>query len=326
MKPPRFWSNSPRRPGLAAIALTPLSWIYAMMGRIRRARATPLRPRAPVICVGNIVAGGAGKTPTALAIAERAKARGRTPHFLSRGYGGKIKGPHPVDPGKDASEEVGDEPLLLAAHHPTWVGKDRKATAAAAVQAGADLLIMDDGFQNPDIEQDLAFVVIDAAFGHGNGRVIPAGPLREPIMSAFGRADAAILIGDGNPFVPRGVPVLRARLTPRFTGMSFAGLRVVAFAGIGRPEKFFDTLLAMGAQVVDAVPFPDHHKFSSAILTRLEQRAYANDATLVTTEKDAVRLPAWFRGRAVTVPVTLGFEDPEELDLMLDTLLRPTRR
>ena len=323
MQPPEFWS---RKPGLIAYALQPLGALYALGGRLRRARTRAHRAPVPVICVGNIVAGGAGKTPTALAIAERVAARDRVPHFLTRGYGGRIRGPHRVDPTRDSYKDVGDEPLLLAAHHPTWVGRDRVASARAAIAAGADLLIMDDGLQNPQLEQDLAFVVIDGAYGHGNGMVMPAGPLREPVMSAFARADAAVVIGDGAPFVPKGVPVLRARMSPKATGMSFSGARVAAFAGIGRPQKFFDMLRQMGAVVVDAVPFPDHYQYSSAILARLEQRAFNQTATLVTTEKDAVRFPAWFRGKAVTVPVSLGFSDPEELDQMLDDLLRIRRR
>ncbi len=329
MRAPGFWSNPPERPGLLARLLWPAGAIYAAVGARRLAGAAPHRPRAPVVCVGNLVAGGAGKTPTVLAICQRLAAHGFDAHVLTRGYGGRLTGPHRVDPQRDKPEDVGDEALLLAQQRPTWVGKDREASAIAACFDGAEVLVMDDGFQNPSLVKDLSFLVIDAGFGHGNGRVIPAGPLREPLARGFARADAAVMSGapppDRNPpWTPPGLPVLRARLAPTETGLSLAGERVVAFAGIGRPEKFFQTLRDMGADIVSATPFPDHHRYSSAILARLELRAQAENALLVTTEKDAVRFPPWFRGRAVPVPVALGFEDPPALDAVLERLFERT--
>ncbi|MEO1329080.1 MAG: tetraacyldisaccharide 4'-kinase [Pseudomonadota bacterium] len=325
MRAPKFWSNPPSRPGLAARLLWPASLVYAAAGAARLRGGRPHRPRAPVICVGNLVAGGAGKTPTVLALCARLAAHGLDAHVLTRGYGGKVRGPHRVDPERDTAEEVGDEALLLAQRRPTWVGADREASAIAAVLDGAEILVMDDGFQNPSIVKDLSFLVVDAGVGHGNGRVIPAGPLREPLRAGFARASAAVLIGDpaddADPiWFPAGLPVLKARLSPLESGIRLSGERVVAFAGIGRPRKFFDTLRSMGAEIVSATAFPDHHRYSTAILQRLEMKAHAEDAMLVTTEKDAVRFPAWFRGRAIPIPVMLGFEDPLAVDALLDRL------
>ncbi|MEO1274727.1 MAG: tetraacyldisaccharide 4'-kinase [Pseudomonadota bacterium] len=322
MQQPKFWGTAP---GLTATLLGPAAALYGLGGRVRHALVNPTKADVPVICIGNLIAGGAGKTPLALAVAARLVARGIAPHFLSRGYRGSIRETHRVDPTRDTAAEVGDEPLLLAAQYPTWTGRDRAASAAAAVAAGAEALVMDDGFQNPSLVKDLSLIAIDAGFGHGNGRVIPAGPLREPLMRGFERADAAVLIGEPAPatawpFVPEGIPLLQARITPRFTGLSLTGAPVLAFAGIGRPEKFFETLRRMGARLVDTQAFPDHHTYSMVILARLEARAHSQGAMLVTTEKDAVRLPRSFQGRAIAVPVSLGFEDPDALDTLLDTL------
>ncbi len=330
MRPPEFWSDPPEAPSLSARLLSPLGAVYAAAGRLRRAFARPHRSEAPVICVGNLVAGGAGKTPTALAIAERLAAMGVGAHILSRGYGGSARGPHRVDPERDRAADVGDEPLLMARRFPVWVGADRAATARTAEAAGADALVMDDGFQNPGLIKDLSILVIDAEFGHGNGRVMPAGPLREPLEEGFRRAQAAVMIGMPEagrwPWTPRRFPVFRARLSPVWEGRSLSGQRVFAFAGIGRPEKFFVTLREAGAELAGAQPFPDHHAYSDAMLSRLEARAREADATLITTEKDAVRLPERFRARVAVLPVTLGFADPDAIDDLLEPIARRARR
>lgn len=332
MPPPEFWSDPSDRPGVAAYALWPLSVLYALGGRLRRWGVRPMRPPVPVICVGNLVAGGAGKTPTVRALCERLKLRGIKPHILSRGYGGRVTGPHRVDLRQDTAEDVGDEPLLLALDAPVWVGGDRRSTARAAVRAGADVLLMDDGFQNPSLEKDLSFVVIDAGVGHGNGFVMPAGPLREPVRAGFARADCAILIGPRAadrppPWTPPDAPVLRARLAPETGSHAFDGRRVVAFAGIGRPGKFFETLRDIGADLLETHAFPDHYMYASPLLTRLDRRARELNALLVTTEKDATRLPAAYRDRVVALPVRLGFSDPALVDALLDqALARATAR
>lgn len=326
MRPPKFWDRPPHRAGWAATALTPISFIVSAVARLRQRRTTPMKVSVPVVCVGNLVVGGAGKTPTVRAICERLSMRGLTPHILSRGYGGRLKGPHQVDPERDSAQDVGDEPLMLAQDAPVWIGADRRITAEAAIEAGADALVMDDGFQNPQLEKDLSILVIDAAVGHGNGRVIPAGPLREPLSIGFDRADCTVVIGkpaDGRayPTVPKSVPKLQAHLRPTFPEGTLAGRPVLAFAGIGRPSKFFDTLGGMGAQIVERVAFDDHHEYAPAILARLDRRAKQLGASLATTEKDAMRLPPRFRHRVIVVPVRLGFANFALLDALLDQMI-----
>ena len=321
---PAFWS-----PGHTVLPtlLSPLAALYGMAGTARRAFANPARPPVPVVCVGNITAGGAGKTPTAIAIAGHLRAKGRKPHILTRGYGGRVRGPLRVDPDHGASE-VGDEAILLARTAPTWVAADRAAGAAHAVEAGADVLVMDDGFQNPSLAKNLSFLVVDGGFGLGNGRLIPAGPLRERPRDALARTTAVVYIVDpggeapGSP--PPGlerVPVFPARLEPTLDAATLADRPVVAFAGIGRPAKFFNTLRDLGAEVVDAHAFPDHHAYAPDELMRLIDDAVARDATVVTTEKDAVRLPHEARGMVEVLRVALVFDDDRALDTMLSPIL-----
>jgi len=324
MRAPAFWSNPPEAPGVLARLLSPFGCLYALATARRIANATPWRAPVPVICIGNITAGGTGKTPTALAIAERLIARGIALHFVTRGHGGREEGPHRVDIHRDDAGRVGDEPLLLAAIAPTWVAKDRAAGAKAAVEAGAEAIILDDGHQNPGVAKDLSIVVVDVGAGFGNGYCIPAGPLREPIETGLARASAVALIGEGEvatPGLPAGAPALRARLQPRATGLSLEGAKVIAFAGIGRPEKFFETVRSLGAEIVNQVAFPDHAAFAPQMLKRLEADAALKGALLVTTEKDAARMPAWFRGKAATVPVVMAFEDESALEELLDRIV-----
>ena len=311
MKAPRFWSNPPERPGWQARLLAPATWLWRL-GAWRRGRGVvPYRAPVPVVCIGNLTAGGAGKTPMVAALLERLLADGRKPHVVSRGHGGGLEGPHRVDPERDRHGDVGDEPLLLAAFAPVWVARERAAGVAAAAEAGAELILMDDGFQNPTVVQDRAILMVDAGPGFGNGCLIPAGPLREPVAAGVARADVVVLVGSE---AERKAAIARwpglanaaaARLVPRETGLSLAGEKVLAFAGIGRPGKFFTTLKALGAEIVEAVPFADHCDYPPAVLRRLQRRALAEGAMLVTTEKDAVRLPAGFRREVVVVQVHL---------------------
>lgn len=325
MRPPEFWraDASGRDAALALRALlTPLSWIYAGVTANRMRTTAPRHVGVPVICVGNLTVGGAGKTPVTRAI--RAKL-GPSAHALSRGYGGRVTGPLRVTPDMDA-REVGDEPLLHARDGDAWIARDRIAGAQAAVQAGAHAIIMDDGFQNPALAKDLSILVFDPAYGVGNGQVLPAGPLREPLQAGLARADAIVLLHNVDEEEPmerdwlagfKG-PVLSARIAP--TKPPPPG-PLIAFAGLARPEKFFDTLEAGGGEIAEALPFADHHVYTDEDLALLARYAEEHAATLITTEKDAARLTPDWRARVAVLPVIARFDD----EAALDALLAPIR-
>jgi len=273
MQPPAFWF----RPwSVMAVLLAPLGLVYAAATARRVAQPARFAPGVPVICVGNINIGGTGKTPTVIALVQMLQAMGVQPHVLSRGYGGRLTGPVQVNERQHSATDVGDEPLLMAAFAPVWVGRDRAATAQVAQAAGAKVLILDDGFQDPALRKDLSLVVVDAALAFGNGRVLPAGPLREPVAAGLARADMILAIGEAGQVAAfrKGtdypVPVLGAALKPLAMGLSWQGQRVLAFAGIGRPEKFFATLRAEGAVLLRAEALSDHQPLSDALMTRLE--------------------------------------------------------
>ncbi len=321
MRAPGFWSNPPAAPGWQARLLAPLALLWTAATRRRLAAGPRIRPGPPVICVGNLTAGGAGKTPTVAALVTLLAGRGVDAHVVSRGYGGRLEGPLRVDPRQHGATEVGDEPLLLAAFAPTWIGRDRAAAARAAAAAGAQAIVLDDGFQNPSLAEDLAIVVVDAAYGFGNGRVIPAGPLREPVEDGLARAGLALLVGAPEarariraawPSAP-WPPVAEGCIAPLPTGMDWRGLRAFAFAGIGRPEKFFATLRGLGAEVVAERGFPDHAVYHPRLLARLAHDARVAGAQLVTTEKDAVRLPPDLRRQVLVLPVRLELADEAPL-------------
>ena len=323
MKAPEFW----RHDGALARLLAPAAWAYRIGADLNRRRVTPARADAPVICIGNLVAGGAGKTPTALAIAGILRRRGRQPHFLTRGYGGRLAGPVRVDPARHPVTDVGDEALLLAARAPTWLAHDRVAGAKAAIADGAEIIVMDDGFQNPSLIKDLSILVIDAGYGLGNTRLLPAGPLREPAARGFGRANAIILIETAGaldraplPALPKHLPVLPARLIPDEDAMRLAGRRVFAFAGIGRPEKFFQTVRSVGADLVGQRSFRDHHVYDPQEIMRMVEDADAVDAIPVTTAKDHVRLPVEAQPMVEILNVHLEFAAPATVAELLDSV------
>jgi tetraacyldisaccharide 4'-kinase len=300
--------------------LQPVAWLYGKAAFARRRWTTPWRAPVPVLCVGNFVVGGAGKTPVALSLARRLRECGRRLHILSRGYGGQLAGPVLVDRARHSADDVGDEPLLLAEVASCWVARDRVAGAKAAIAAGAELLLLDDGFQNPTLAKDLSLVVVDGGYGVGNGRVLPAGPLRERLAAGLARASAIVLMGDdmtGVAAIIAGKPLLRARLVPENPG-EVAGRTVVAFAGIGRPEKFFATLEDAGARLVGTHPFPDHHHYREDELAGPLGEAARAGAMLVTTTKDWVRLPPALRTQIRALSVSVVWDDLAALDALLD--------
>jgi tetraacyldisaccharide 4'-kinase len=319
MREPAFWW---REAGLAAGLLAPLAALYGAVAAIRLGQRGA-RAAVPVICIGNPTVGGAGKTPLTLAVARLLAAAGAVPMLLTRGYGGRLAGPLRVDLARHRAVDVGDEPLLLARVAPTFVARDRAKGAQVAAAAGAGIIVMDDGFQNPSLRKDFSVLVVDSHRGIGNGRVIPAGPLRAPLTVQLERADALVVVGasgaaDGVTALARarGMPVFHARLEPDAEiAAALAGNRVLAFAGIGDPEKLFLTLAGAGIAVAATRSFPDHHRYTTAEAAMLCAEAAREGLVLVTTEKDLARLQGDDRAaalaqRARALPVTFMLDDP----------------
>ena len=322
MREPAFWL---RPSSWISRLLMPLGAIYGLVAgwRLRR---EGFDAGIPVICVGNYHVGGAGKTPTVLALAKVLRDLGETPIVLSRGYRGRLRGPIKVDPARHAAVDVGDEPLMLAQTVPVVVARDRLSGVALARSQGASVILMDDGFQNPAIAKDVSLIVIDGDRGLGNGRVLPAGPLRAPLPPQLARTDALVVIGDGRAaetvaaaIAARGRPVLSAHLNADDASVaSLRDKRVLAFAGIGDPSRFFRTLQACGIAVVAERAFADHHLFSKSEIETLIDDANRDALTLVTTEKDLARLrtaeglPCWAKD-IVPFAVTLEFDDAAKL-------------
>jgi tetraacyldisaccharide 4'-kinase len=320
---PRWWYTRERAPGWRMRALlTPVSWIWVALTARRIARGEGVKVDVPVICVGNLTMGGSGKTPVAREIARRLGG-----HILSRGHGGRLTGPMRVDPVRHTAADVGDEPRMLARDLPVWIARDRPAGARAAVAGGAGVIVMDDGHQNPKLSKALSLVVVDgetrdAAWPFGDGRVFPAGPMREPLKAGLARADAVVMLLPADLDAPDpallavfgSTPVLIARLKPDApppTG------RQVGFAGVAKPWKVEQALRASGCDLADFWPFPDHHPFDAAMIRRLFDRAEQFDAGLVTTEKDWVRLPVEAQAKVTPWKVRAVFDDEAALDALL---------
>lgn len=330
MRAPSFWW---REGSVAATLLAPLAAVYGAIAA-RRLAQTGREVGIPVLCVGNLTLGGAGKTPTAMAIARMLIAAGAKPFILTRGYGGRLAGPVQVDASGHTARDVGDEPLLLARVAPTIVARDRVAGAKAARAAGANVIVMDDGFQNPSLVKHLPLLVVDARQGIGNGRIFPAGPLRAPLDAQLKRAHALVVVGEDTGATgliadasERGLPVFHGRLVPdQAVTAGIADGKVLAFAGIGDPEKFFATLSASGIEASIKLRFPDHHRYTAAEAEALLKEAERQGLALVTTEKDLVRLAgdpalAALAAQAQALPVTLAVDEDERFrDFVLQVL------
>jgi tetraacyldisaccharide 4'-kinase len=322
MREPGFWW---RKPSLPAHLLSPLAGCYGAMAARRMAKAGQ-RAGLPVLCVGNFTLGGAGKTPTAIAIAKMFAEAGERAFCLSRGYGGSIAGPKRVDPHADHAAQVGDEALLLAAAAPTIVARDRVTGAAFAKAQGASIVVMDDGLQNPSLVKDFTLAVIDDRRGIGNGKVFPAGPLRAPLDAQLAATDALLVVGDGDGAAgviaaaqARGLPVLHGKLEPDASAAAaLKGRKVMAFAGIGDPEKFFAGARAIGVEIAAVQAFPDHHRFTAEEAAQLIMDAEHDGLALLTTEKDRARmtgdpLSAALAAKVHVLPVTMEFAERDEL-------------
>jgi len=326
MRDPSFWW---RRVGPAARLLVPLAVVYGAVAAARQQRPGQRLGR-PVICIGNFTVGGAGKTPAALAVARMLLTQDERPFFLSRGYGGKLAGPLQVDPARHRADDVGDEPLLLARVAPTIVARARVEGATTAIAAGGGVIVMDDGFQNPSLAKDFSILVVDARRGIGNGRVIPAGPLRAPLSAQLARAHALVVVGTAagasdviEAARARNIPVFAAELEPDQSFITALRRdRVLAFAGIGDPGKFFGTLTAAGIAVAATRSFPDHHRYTNVEAQALRAEAERDGLVLVTTEKDFARLMGDHAlsdlvAHTRALPVAFAFSDEESFRSLL---------
>ena len=315
MRAPDFWHH----PGLLPRLLSPLAALTTRITARRVARPGMTSP-IPVICVGNASVGGAGKTILVRHLLAYYQSRAIPAFALSRGHGGRLPGPLQVDLDFHTASDIGDEPLLLAATGPTIIARDRAAGARLAIANGAARIIMDDGLQNPTLNKTLSLLVIDGGYGFGNGLVLPAGPLREPIAAAAARCAAAVLIGadrhHARAHLPPNLPVLTAHIAP-ISPVPLTGLTTIAFAGIGRPEKFFESLRFLGANLVRTISLPDHHRYTNADCATLAGLAARHQAVLVTTEKDQVKLSDPFRQACIVVKADLIFDAPDQLHSLL---------
>lgn len=322
MKAPGFWQAGQQN--VVSTMLMPFGALYGLGTALRVRFGRSRRVGVPVVCVGNLIAGGTGKTPVVIEIVRYLASRGINVHIVTRGYGGTTFGPHLVVD-NDLAEAVGDEAKLLARVAPTWVSDDRVKGCRTAIQEGAEAIVFDDGLQDPAVEKTLSLVVVDGGFGFGNGRLIPAGPLRETVQAGLVRADGVIVIGeektDLSAIRSGTLPVLRAHRTLGSTAEEHANERVLAFAGIARPVNFFDSLKAIGLTLAETRSFGDHHPYTGDEIASLREDAKALDAVLMTTEKDYVRMTEAQRAGIVPVPMTLAWHDDVALDPLFDPVV-----
>ena len=331
MRTPKYWYSSRGDQKILSRLLAPLGWLYARATANRVAKAPTLSAKCPVICIGNLNAGGTGKTPTVIAITQICQNLDARVCIISRGYRGSLEGPVEVDLKTHTAKETGDEPLLLATFAPTIVSNDRTKGVLAAMVLEPDIILLDDGHQDPSVEKNLSVVVVDAEKGFGNGLCLPAGPLREPVSQGLKRADILLSIGDhaaqslfmDNWAEKLSIKHFTAKLSPLETGMTWSEGAYVAFAGIGHPEKFFSTLESLGAKIVHREALGDHENLSSALLGRLKSLADKQGAQLVTTEKDAARIPTNFRSQVLTLPVRLTLNQPNAMKDLISRSLKP---
>ena len=330
---PAFWRRITPWSALIRELLLPFTVIYYAAFLWKKSKIQPEKLSVPVWCVGNVTAGGSGKTPFAMLLAQELQKRGKNPAFLSRGFGGMVRTEVvKVDPKNHTSREVGDEPLLLARVAPCYVATSRAAAGRKAIAEGADILIMDDGLQHFSIHKDISFMLVDGTFGFGNFGIIPGGPLREPPQKAYARSNVAILVGEdvAKPFkkfpLPDEVPLHHAKMEadPKWleANQSIRHQKFHAFAGIALPDKFFQSLQLLGFELVEKTVYPDHYNYMPFELEMLFKKAAANGAVLITTEKDAVRLPPEFRDKIVVFPAQMTMRDPQSFARLLESFLQ----
>lgn len=327
IKTPQFWYRPCSTPSqLTEKILSPFSTLYALGHRFNIKRARPKKVNIPVICVGNITAGGSGKTPTIIALMKLINKHSlyQTPHFLTRGYGGSNQNTRCVS-GHDPYQDCGDEALLLVKHSKTIISKNRYEGAMLASSLGADCILMDDGFQNFSLQKDLSIIVIDGNYGFGNKKLIPAGPLREHLKEAIERCDAVIIIGDDvrntRQDIPQSIPVLHAHIELPQNIILDKSKNYIGFAGLGTPQKFHNTLKSLELNIVDFYEFPDHHPYNKTDIQSLNMTAKAKNAMLITTEKDFIRIPEQYKDDIKTLPIELIWDHPEDVLNLLKTVL-----
>jgi len=332
MHAPEFWKHQNDVTAIEHFKsqmLRPCGWAYGKITAIKTGLAAkPFVASVPVICIGNLTVGGSGKTPTAVAVMERLKKIGTNAHFLTRGYGGRLSGPVQVDLARHTYKDVGDEALILAQTAPTWKSPDRVQGARSAIKAGAEAIVMDDGFQNPSLHKDLSLIVVDGDYGFGNGRMMPSGPLRESLSKGIKRAKGFILIGDDRHCAldSVGIPVIKARTQTHDWADILKQNPVMAFAGMGRPQKFFDAIVRTGGNLITRFPFPDHFAYDRRHLQPILDAARGKNAIVVTTEKDMMRVPVHLQGNIHVLPLSLDWDDPDQLDRMITATLDTKNR